>query len=202
MFARAPISFTTASLGGEITIPSLHAMIATAAAGGVVEVAIGMPHRGRLNTLVNIVKKPLTALFSEFGGESFKPDDVQGAGDVKYHLGTSTDIGSAGHNVQRARHRVTVHAQLFDARVCTRLWAQTYERDVSDEFAIQTEIARAIAGQLQAKISLSEKAAIAQAPTGDLVANALYQQALAIEDPEYHKSWLQGQHAQFNPPTS
>ena len=58
-----------------------------------------MPHRGRLNTLVNIVKKPLTALFSEFGGESFKPDDVQGSGDVKYHLGTSTDVEIAGHNV-------------------------------------------------------------------------------------------------------
>src|ERR1700744_4876350 len=85
--------------GGEITIPALHAMIETAAAAGVVEVAIGMPHRGRLNTLVNIVKKPLTALFSEFGGESFKPDDVQGSGDVKYHLGTSTDVEIAGHGV-------------------------------------------------------------------------------------------------------
>ena len=52
--------------GGEMTIPALHAIIETAAAEGVVEVAIGMPHRGRLNTLVNIVKKPLTALFSEF----------------------------------------------------------------------------------------------------------------------------------------
>ena len=47
--------------GGEVTIPALHAMIETAAADGVQEVAIGMPHRGRLNTLVNIVKKPLTA---------------------------------------------------------------------------------------------------------------------------------------------
>ena len=55
-----------------------------------------MPHRGRLNTLVNIVKKPLTAVFSEFGGSSFKPEDVQGSGDVKYHLGTSTDIEIAG----------------------------------------------------------------------------------------------------------
>ena len=58
-----------------------------------------MPHRGRLNTLVNIVKKPFTAVFSEFGGESFKPDDVQGSGDVKYHLGTSTDVEIAGHSV-------------------------------------------------------------------------------------------------------
>ncbi len=85
--------------GGEVTIPALHAIIATVAAQGVKEIAIGMPHRGRLNTLVNIVKKPFTAVFSEFGGESFKPDDVQGSGDVKYHLGTSTDIEVAGHSV-------------------------------------------------------------------------------------------------------
>ena len=85
--------------GGEVTIPALHAVIETVAAQGVVEVAIGMPHRGRLNTLVNIVQKPFTAVFSEFGGESFKPDDVQGSGDVKYHLGTSTDVEIAGHKV-------------------------------------------------------------------------------------------------------
>jgi 2-oxoglutarate dehydrogenase E1 component len=85
--------------GGEVTIPALHAIIETAATAGVKEIAIGMPHRGRLNTLVNIVKKPLTAVFSEFGGESFKPEDVQGSGDVKYHLGTSTDVEIAGHSV-------------------------------------------------------------------------------------------------------
>ena len=82
--------------GGEVTIPAMHAIIETAAQPACKEVAIGMPHRGRLNTLVNIVKKPLTAVFSEFGGESFKPDDVQGSGDVKYHLGTSTDHGHRG----------------------------------------------------------------------------------------------------------
>ncbi|HXT79978.1 MAG TPA: 2-oxoglutarate dehydrogenase E1 component [Acetobacteraceae bacterium] len=85
--------------GGEITIPALHAIIETVAQAGVREVAIGMPHRGRLNTLVNIVKKPLPALFSEFSGESFKPDDVQGSGDVKYHLGTSTDIEIGGRKL-------------------------------------------------------------------------------------------------------
>jgi 2-oxoglutarate dehydrogenase E1 component len=85
--------------GGEITIPAIHAIIETVAAAGVKEIAIGMPHRGRLNTMVNIVKKPLTAVFSEFGGESFKPDDVQGSGDVKYHLGTSTDQEIAGRMV-------------------------------------------------------------------------------------------------------
>ncbi|HEY7577803.1 MAG TPA: 2-oxoglutarate dehydrogenase E1 component, partial [Acetobacteraceae bacterium] len=85
--------------GGEVTIPALHAIIETVADQGVGEIAIGMPHRGRLNTLVNIVKKPFTAVFSEFGGESSKPDSVQGSGDVKYHLGTSTDIEVAGHDV-------------------------------------------------------------------------------------------------------
>ena len=85
--------------GGEVTIPAMHAIIETVAAAGVKEIAIGMPHRGRLNTLVNVVKKPFTAVFSEFDGVSFKPDDVQGSGDVKYHLGTSTDQEIAGRMV-------------------------------------------------------------------------------------------------------
>ncbi len=85
--------------GGESTIPALHAIIATVAEAGTNEIVIGMPHRGRLNTLVNIVKKPLTAIFGEFAGASFKPDDVQGSGDVKYHLGTSTDTEIGGRMV-------------------------------------------------------------------------------------------------------
>jgi 2-oxoglutarate dehydrogenase E1 component len=110
--------------GGEVTIPALHAMIATAAADGVVEVAIGMPHRGRLNTLVNIVKKPLTALFSEFGGESFKPDDVQGSGDVKYHLGTSTDLDIAGHSVHLSLQPNPSHLEAVDPVVVGKVRAR------------------------------------------------------------------------------
>ncbi len=85
--------------GGEVTIAAMHAIIERAAQTGTDGIVIGMPHRGRLNTLVNIVRKPLVALFSEFAGLSSKPDDVQGSGDVKYHLGTSTDVEIAGHNV-------------------------------------------------------------------------------------------------------
>ncbi|MBV8914933.1 MAG: 2-oxoglutarate dehydrogenase E1 component, partial [Acetobacteraceae bacterium] len=85
--------------GGEVTIPAVQTVIETVAPHGVNEIAIGMPHRGRLNTLVNIVRKPLLAVFSEFSGESFMPDDVQGSGDVKYHLGTSTDAEIAGQRV-------------------------------------------------------------------------------------------------------
>ncbi len=53
-----------------------------------------MAHRGRLNVLANVMTKPFTAIFSEFQGNSSKPDDVQGSGDVKYHLGTSADRDS------------------------------------------------------------------------------------------------------------
>jgi 2-oxoglutarate dehydrogenase E1 component len=110
--------------GGEVTIPALHAMIEIAAAAGVVEVAIGMPHRGRLNTLVNIVKKPLTALFSEFGGESFKPDDVQGSGDVKYHLGTSTDVEIEGHSVHLSLQPNPSHLEAVDPVVVGKVRAR------------------------------------------------------------------------------
>ena len=110
--------------GGEVTIPALHAIIETAAADGVNEIAIGMPHRGRLNTLVNIVKKPLTALFSEFGGESFKPDDVQGSGDVKYHLGTSTDVEVAGHSVHLSLQPNPSHLEAVDPVVVGKVRAR------------------------------------------------------------------------------
>ena len=110
--------------GGEVTIPALHAIIETAAAGGVNEVAIGMPHRGRLSTLVNVVKKPFTALFSEFGGESFKPDDVQGSGDVKYHLGTSTDVEIAGRKVHLSLQPNPSHLEAVDPVVVGKVRAR------------------------------------------------------------------------------
>jgi 2-oxoglutarate dehydrogenase E1 component len=110
--------------GGEITIPAMHAIIETAAEAGVIEIAIGMPHRGRLNTLVNIVKKPFTNVFSEFGGESFKPDDVQGSGDVKYHLGTSTDIGINGNNVHLSLQPNPSHLEAVDPVVVGKVRAR------------------------------------------------------------------------------
>jgi 2-oxoglutarate dehydrogenase E1 component len=110
--------------GGEVTIPALHALIETTANAGVKEIAIGMPHRGRLNTLVNIVKKPLTAVFSEFGGESFKPEDVQGSGDVKYHLGTSTDIEVAGHAVHLSLQPNPSHLEAVDPVVVGKVRAR------------------------------------------------------------------------------
>jgi 2-oxoglutarate dehydrogenase E1 component len=113
--------------GGETTIPALHTVIETVASAGVAEIAIGMPHRGRLNTLVNVVRKPLTAVFSEFGGESFKPDDVQGSGDVKYHLGTSTDIEVAGHSVHLSLQPNPSHLEAVDPVVIGKVRARQDE---------------------------------------------------------------------------
>ncbi|HQT67773.1 MAG: 2-oxoglutarate dehydrogenase E1 component [Rhodospirillales bacterium 20-60-12] len=110
--------------GGESTIPALHAIIHEAASHGVGEIAIGMPHRGRLNTLVNIVKKPLTALFSEFGGESAKPDAVQGSGDVKYHLGTSTDVSINGNQVHLSLQPNPSHLEAVDPVVVGKVRAR------------------------------------------------------------------------------
>jgi len=83
-------------------------------------------------------------------------------------------------SVQRAGNKVRVNAQLIDARNDVHLWAQTYDRDLADVFAIQSEIAKAIADQLQAKLSPVEKAAIEQRPTTDLVAFDLYTRAKAL----------------------
>ena len=83
-------------------------------------------------------------------------------------------------SVQRSGNRVRVNAQLIDARNDAHLWAQTYDRDLADVFAIQSEIARVIADQLQAKLSPAEKNAIEQRPTSDLTAFDQYSRAKTI----------------------
>ena len=77
--------------GAESTIPMLEAIIRRAGEQGVEEIVLGMSHRGRLNVLTKVMGKSYAAVFSEFQGESANPDDVQGSGDVKYHLGASSD---------------------------------------------------------------------------------------------------------------
>jgi serine/threonine protein kinase/Tfp pilus assembly protein PilF len=83
-------------------------------------------------------------------------------------------------SVQRSGNRVRVNAQLVDARNDAHLWAQTYDRDLADVFAIQSEIAKAIADQLQTKLSPNEKKAIEQPPTTDLAAFDLYSRAKSL----------------------
>ncbi|HEY5766392.1 MAG TPA: winged helix-turn-helix domain-containing protein [Candidatus Udaeobacter sp.] len=88
-------------------------------------------------------------------------------------------------SIQRIGNRVRVNAQLIDTRTDAHSWAQIYDRDVSDFFAIQSEIAKAIAGQLHAKISLAEKLSIERAPTGDLNAFDLYTRAKTLSLPGF-----------------
>ncbi len=77
--------------GGEALIPAMEQIIKRGGNLGVRDIIIGMPHRGRLSVLANVMQKPYRAIFNEFQGGSFKPEDVDGSGDVKYHLGASSD---------------------------------------------------------------------------------------------------------------
>src|SRR6476469_4383523 len=85
--------------GGESMIPALEAVIKYGGQYGVREMVFGMPHRGRLNVLSNVMGKAYRAIFSEFAGGSANPEDVGGSGDVKYHLGTSSDREFDGNKV-------------------------------------------------------------------------------------------------------
>jgi len=85
--------------GGEALIPAMEQVIKRGGALGLTEIVIGMPHRGRLSVLANVMGKPYRAIFNEFQGGSFKPEDVDGSGDVKYHLGASSDREFDGNNV-------------------------------------------------------------------------------------------------------
>ena len=85
--------------GGESFIPALESVIHHSAVKGVKDVVIGMAHRGRINVLANVMNKPYRAILAEFGGQSAYPEDVQGSGDVKYHLGTSADRNIDGHSI-------------------------------------------------------------------------------------------------------
>lgn len=85
--------------GGESLIPAMEQIIKRGGALGVRDIVIGMPHRGRLSVLANVMAKPYRAIFNEFQGGSFKPEDIDGSGDVKYHLGASSDREFDGNNV-------------------------------------------------------------------------------------------------------
>ncbi|MEK6215886.1 MAG: thiamine pyrophosphate-dependent enzyme, partial [Boseongicola sp.] len=85
--------------GGESLIPAMEQIVKRGGALGVEQVVIGMPHRGRLSVLAAVMGKPYKAIFNEFQGGSSKPEDVDGSGDVKYHLGASSDIEFDGNNV-------------------------------------------------------------------------------------------------------
>jgi len=85
--------------GGEAMVPALEQMIKRGGALGVDEIVIGMAHRGRLNTLAAVMGKPYRAIFHEFQGGSTVPSDIEGSGDVKYHMGASSNREFDGNHV-------------------------------------------------------------------------------------------------------
>ncbi len=85
--------------GGESMVPALEQIIKRGGALGVQDIVIGMPHRGRLNVLAAVMAKPYRAIFHEFSGGSAMPSDIEGSGDVKYHLGASSDREFDGNAV-------------------------------------------------------------------------------------------------------
>jgi 2-oxoglutarate dehydrogenase E1 component len=85
--------------GGEAMVPALEQIIKRGGALGVDEIVLGMAHRGRLNTLAAVMGKPYRAIFHEFQGGSTVPSDIEGSGDVKYHMGASSDRSFDGNNV-------------------------------------------------------------------------------------------------------
>ena len=110
--------------GGEAMVPALEQIIKRGGHLGVREIVIGLAHRGRLNVLANVMAKPLRAIFKEFKGGSFKPDDVEGSGDVKYHLGASSDRSFDGNNVHLSLTANPSHLEIVDPVVLGKVRAK------------------------------------------------------------------------------
>jgi 2-oxoglutarate dehydrogenase E1 component len=115
--------------GGEAMIPALEAVIKYGGATGVREIIYGMAHRGRLNVLANVMAKPYRVIFHEFSGGTANPQDVGGSGDVKYHLGTSTDREFDGVKVHMSLVPNPSHLEAVNPVVLGKTRAQQAIRD-------------------------------------------------------------------------
>ncbi|MEO0032037.1 MAG: hypothetical protein RIS94_1795 [Pseudomonadota bacterium] len=115
--------------GGESMIPALEAVIKYGGQKGVREIIYGMAHRGRLNVLANVLAKPYRVIFHEFSGGTANPEDVGGSGDVKYHLGTSTDREFDGIKVHMSLQPNPSHLETVDPVVLGKARAQQVFRD-------------------------------------------------------------------------
>jgi 2-oxoglutarate dehydrogenase E1 component len=123
--------------GGEGAVPALEAVIKYGGQMGVTEIDIGMAHRGRLNILSNVMGKPAQAIFHEFAGGATNPADVGGSGDVKYHLGTSSDREFDGNKVHLSLLPNPSHLEAVDPVVLGKARAvQTLRGDVHGKTAL------------------------------------------------------------------
>ncbi len=114
--------------GGESIVPALEQVIKRGGNLGVKEIVLGMAHRGRLNILANVMSKPFSAIFHEFKGGSSTPDEVEGSGDVKYHLGASSDRVFDDNTVHLSLTANPSHLEIVDPVVLGKARAKTDQR--------------------------------------------------------------------------
>jgi 2-oxoglutarate dehydrogenase E1 component len=110
--------------GAESLIPALEQIIKRGGNLGVKEIVVGMPHRGRLNVLTQVMGKPHRALFHEFKGGSANPDAVEGSGDVKYHLGASSDREFDNNRIHLSLTANPSHLEIVDPVVLGKVRAK------------------------------------------------------------------------------
>ncbi len=119
--------------GAEAMIPALEQIIKRGGALGVREIVIGMPHRGRLNVLAQVMAKPHRAIFHEFKGGSSMPNEVEGSGDVKYHLGASSDREFDNNKVHLSLTANPSHLEIVDPVVLGKVRAKQDQHGATPE---------------------------------------------------------------------
>jgi len=124
--------------GGESMIPALEQILKRGGQLGLKEVVIGMPHRGRLNVLANFMGKPFTAIFHEFQGGAANPEDIGGSGDVKYHLGTSSDREFDGNKIHLSLTANPSHLEAVNPVVVGKVRAKQVQRKNTDRTQVMS----------------------------------------------------------------
>ncbi|PYG30587.1 2-oxoglutarate dehydrogenase E1 component [Pelagimonas varians] len=122
--------------GGESLIPAMEQIIKRGGNLGVRDIVIGMPHRGRLSVLANVMAKPYKAIFNEFQGGSSKPEDVDGSGDVKYHLGASSDREFDGNSVHLSLTANPSHLEAVNPVVLGKVRAKQDQLNDDDRMSV------------------------------------------------------------------
>ncbi len=122
--------------GGESMIPALEQIIKRGGQLGIKEIVLGMAHRGRLNVLANVMGKPFSAIFHEFKGGSSTPDEVEGSGDVKYHLGSSSDRVFDNNTVHLSLTANPSHLEIVDPVVLGKARAKQDQRGDKDRKSV------------------------------------------------------------------
>ncbi len=126
--------------GSESLIPALEQIIKRGGALGVKDIVLGMAHRGRLNVLTQVMMKPHRALFHEFKGGAFYPEEVEGSGDVKYHLGASADRDFDGNKVHLSLTANPSHLEIVDPVVLGKARAKQDQHAAVDGHFIETRL--------------------------------------------------------------